>query len=303
VREDVIVENLTGMNVDKMFDRFTLKDFLAYFFPGVVEVLGLYLLLRLMPIGEKIPDVNIDFLEGVILFIVAYVTGVVLSSFSWGISSLIKRVARKYFELRKNQFKKKIKKVEEMKKKGGEKKPVDLEKKEKRLERKKENIEKKVDDLEDARGQISPAEFQVEVIRVFNEILGPYKVSATTWSSKHFFLVRSLIDQWMPEHSTLAKRQNTLRMFRQYMLSPVFIWVFFGVAWGAGYMTTSPWWGFIGILGSIIVGGRIAYLLVVRAIRNERREVREICLALLVGHQTGVFGVREDSNQLNKDQA
>jgi hypothetical protein len=63
-------------------EKFSLVDFLAYLFPGVIDALGLYLLLLLTPLRPTLAQVPIDLATGILLLTVSYVIGVVLSGFS-----------------------------------------------------------------------------------------------------------------------------------------------------------------------------------------------------------------------------
>jgi hypothetical protein len=63
-------------------DKFSLVDFLAYLFPGVIDTLGLYTLLLLTPLHRTLVQVPIDLATGILLLTVSYVIGVVLSGFS-----------------------------------------------------------------------------------------------------------------------------------------------------------------------------------------------------------------------------
>lgn len=62
--------------------RFSLEDFLAYFFPGVVGALGIYYLLLLLPFGPPLPAPTADLTTGIIFFVLSYITGVIGSGFS-----------------------------------------------------------------------------------------------------------------------------------------------------------------------------------------------------------------------------
>ncbi len=62
--------------------QFSFTDFLAYFFPGAVAVVGLYLLLLLSPLQEYLVDVPFDITTGLVFLIFSYIIGVILSPFS-----------------------------------------------------------------------------------------------------------------------------------------------------------------------------------------------------------------------------
>ncbi len=59
--------------------KFSLEDFLAYLFPGIVGTLGLYVLLLLTPLSSLLTTLPLDLATGVLLLALSYVIGVVLS--------------------------------------------------------------------------------------------------------------------------------------------------------------------------------------------------------------------------------
>lgn len=75
-------------------NRFSLMDFLAYFFPGVVGVLGFYLLLLLIPLRDFFALLTMDITLAVLLLTLSYIVGVILSGFSITIEKLFKKVLR-----------------------------------------------------------------------------------------------------------------------------------------------------------------------------------------------------------------
>ncbi len=62
--------------------RFSLVDFLAYFFPGIFGTIGIYVLLLLTPLQNALTLVKVDLAIGVLLLALCYVIGVILSGFS-----------------------------------------------------------------------------------------------------------------------------------------------------------------------------------------------------------------------------
>lgn len=62
--------------------RFSLEDFLAYFFPGVIGALGIYCLLLLTPFGPDLPALSEGITTGIIFFVISYIIGVICSGFS-----------------------------------------------------------------------------------------------------------------------------------------------------------------------------------------------------------------------------
>ncbi len=63
-------------------NRFSLVDFLAYMFPGVVGTLGLYILLLLTPLKDILQHLSADLATGILFLIVSFILGIVFSGFS-----------------------------------------------------------------------------------------------------------------------------------------------------------------------------------------------------------------------------
>jgi hypothetical protein len=62
-------------------NRFSLEDFLAYLFPGVIGTLGIYILLLLTPLQTSLINLPIDFTTGIIFLVLSYIVGILLSCF------------------------------------------------------------------------------------------------------------------------------------------------------------------------------------------------------------------------------
>jgi uncharacterized membrane protein (DUF485 family) len=63
-------------------NRFSLEDFLAYFFPGVTAALGIYMLIQMTRVSSSLPSLTADVTTGIIFFVLSYVLGVIFSSFA-----------------------------------------------------------------------------------------------------------------------------------------------------------------------------------------------------------------------------
>jgi hypothetical protein len=224
-----------------IFDRFALMDFLGYLFPGVTALLGIYVFVSLLYLPDIVLPGNLDLAEGLVLFVVSYVFGVVLSSFSW---PLLRAANWLYRKLGKET---------------------------------------------DAREQIHPTLLKGEVRAVFERLFGTTTPLLNEWTEHNFYISRSLVDQFMPRQASLAGRQNALRVLRQYMLPPIFIWLCVGIAWGLKLWGFSRLISVTAILGSMALGLVTTMLVVHRLNLNREREVREVYIALVIGHLTGVF--------------
>jgi hypothetical protein len=61
--------------------KFSLVDFLAYFFPGVLGTLGLFCILLSTPLKSQLLQINFDLSFAILFFVLSYVIGVILSGF------------------------------------------------------------------------------------------------------------------------------------------------------------------------------------------------------------------------------
>jgi hypothetical protein len=62
-----------------ILNRFSVQDFLAYLFPGVVGALGVFVLLLATPLAATFAAIPADIFTGIILFIWSYCFGLILS--------------------------------------------------------------------------------------------------------------------------------------------------------------------------------------------------------------------------------
>ena len=71
-------------------NRFSLEDFLAYFFPGVTASLGIYILIQITSVSNSLLSLTADITTGIIFFVLSYILGVIVSSFAEILFSKIK---------------------------------------------------------------------------------------------------------------------------------------------------------------------------------------------------------------------
>lgn len=63
-------------------EHFSLEDFLAYLFPGIVGLAGIYSILLLTPLQILLSQLPNDVFTGIVLLVVSYIVGVFLSGIS-----------------------------------------------------------------------------------------------------------------------------------------------------------------------------------------------------------------------------
>lgn len=75
-------------------ERFSLMDFLAYFFPGIMGTLAIYVLLLLTPLRSSLAISGIDVTLGIIILSISHTIGVVLSGFSSPIVNRLQKATK-----------------------------------------------------------------------------------------------------------------------------------------------------------------------------------------------------------------
>lgn len=80
--------------------QFSFTDFLAYLFPGIMSVFGIYILLILTPVSVILAKISLDITTGILFLVASYVLGVIFSGFSSDLVGLIERLQR-YKDIRK----------------------------------------------------------------------------------------------------------------------------------------------------------------------------------------------------------
>jgi len=66
----------------ELSNRFSLVDFLAYLFPGILTTLGIYLLLLLTPLMHVMQGVSLDTGIGLLFLALSYIVGIITSGFA-----------------------------------------------------------------------------------------------------------------------------------------------------------------------------------------------------------------------------
>lgn len=243
---------------EKFWDRFSFSDFAAYFFPGSCFLMGLFPLLLLTSARNETLNFlgNLDFGRSATLLVLAYISGAILSGFSHFLMRLFYKLLAFLRSIKSKESRGDI--VPGLK-------------------------------SSDPRDTICPCLFEAQIQSAFNAVLG-LKCNSQTWSRDHFYLARLLIDQCMPRPALVARRQNSLRIFRENMIVPSLVWILAGFLWSRQlYQSADPRGGtlllLISVASLLLVPGVLSY----RSRRNREREVREIYLALFVGHKLGIF--------------
>jgi hypothetical protein len=144
------------------------------------------------------------------------------------------------------------------------------------------------------KASIQLANFKADVLEAFRGALDLSKDDKVQWSSEHFYLCRSLVLEKMHNCAQLIERQSGLRQLRMNMTFPILIWFAGGIAWGIYEIADSePFWGISLLIVSALLVLPTFLMIVNRMDSNERREVREVLSAFVVGYKTGMFDKRD----------
>ena len=248
-------------------NKFSLVDFLAYFFPGIISTLGLFLLLLLTPLGTLLTLLPTDLVTGIILLTISYVIGVVLSGFA----EITFRTGVKFKSC--------------------------LWVKSERILRTRAKFKPRLW----IKAVIPIAEFREEIISAFSTMFEEDKETKVEWSDAHFYICRSLVFEFMPGLAQLIQRQSSLRQLRMNLIPAVTICSIVGVGWGIRAInSTMPVWGYALTISSAILWLLVVGTIINRMNRNEEREVREVLTAFLAGYEKGLFE-RQESRTSNKE--
>ncbi|HEV7642426.1 MAG TPA: hypothetical protein VGO50_00665 [Pyrinomonadaceae bacterium] len=140
--------------------------------------------------------------------------------------------------------------------------------------------------------EIHPPNFEKEIKEAFEINFKTTECEAKKWTSDHFFAARSLVRERMPACSAAFDRQSSLRQFRRNSIFPVRLLGIAGILTGLKGIWDNP--GplngdhifkllccFILILISVFGWPIINRFLRDSRLTNRKREVREVCTALL----------------------
>ena len=212
--------------------KFSFNDFLAYLFPGTVMLLSIIFTLLLTPAKQILVEIPYNFASGTIAVILAYFTGVIVSSFTYSFED-------KIYKLLKHSD------------------PID---------------------------SVQLPGFEEKVKSTFDEVFGNHG----EWGRNHFFISRSIIRELAPQAAEAAGRQNTLRQLRRNSIIPIWFLCLSGCLWGYHHaFLINHWlnhfWGVFLIITSVVSCVIITYFLIAVGMhRNRKREVREICTAIIL---------------------
>jgi hypothetical protein len=132
--------------------------------------------------------------------------------------------------------------------------------------------------------------FQNDIFDAFRDLMKLNRGDKFQWSTDHYYLCRALVFEKMQSCAQSIQRQIGLRQLRMNMTFPIIIWLSVGIAWGIhGITNRNRFWGVTLIVVSVSLVIPTFLMIVNRMDSNERREVREVLAAFLVGYRAGMF--------------
>ncbi|MCB9134395.1 MAG: hypothetical protein H6636_03145 [Anaerolineales bacterium] len=251
----------------EIFNVFSIADFLAYLFPGVLSLSGIYAILLITPLKNFLPSPGVIGLGGWAAFLfLSYITGVLIAT----VTDTFFRERPK--SLRRKQNKGSIQIHDE------KLKAEVLEAFNETILSPKGGANKKTD------RSSAPSE----------------------WNEYCYYVCRSLVTEAMPRAAANGLREGAYRQLRMNLIGSILIWGVAGVLWGL-FLLIQPGSIYIINGNNVIIakgwsGSLVAlsislpiYLvakLVTMMDKHERREVREILTSFLAGYKTGIFDKR-----------
>jgi hypothetical protein len=252
----------------EVLSLFTIADFLAYLFPGVLSLGGIYAILLLTPLQNVLqPPKDIGIGGWLAFLFLSYVTGV-----------LIATVTDTLFRERPKALRRQLNKG---------------------------NIQIHDDKLKTAVMEafndtiLAPKGITAKKT---NKAIVPLE-----WNEYYYYVCRSLVTEAMPRAAASGLREGAYRQLRMNLIGTIVIWGVTGILWGSVLLAqagttyvingnnitiTKEWsWSLIGL--SLFLPIYLISKLSTMMDKHERREVREILTTFLAGYKTGVFDKRE----------
>lgn len=132
--------------------------------------------------------------------------------------------------------------------------------------------------------------FKNDILEAFRSAFELNRDEKLQWSKEHFYVCRSLVLEKMQNCGQLIQRQSGLRQLRMNMSFPIIIWFVAGIAWGLYEIANREFfWGISLLIVATSLVLPTFFMIVNRMDSNERREVREVLSAFLVGYKVGLF--------------
>jgi hypothetical protein len=129
------------------------------------------------------------------------------------------------------------------------------------------------------RASIFPKTFAPLIHEAFCSVC-PRVSSSIPWNMDHFHCARAWIEEHHPAIAVLARRQNALASFRENLILPALVWCTSGVVWAWKNQPSTLAKGVFAL--SLLAALFVPWTLLQRARLNREREVREVCLGVLI---------------------
>lgn len=252
----------------QILTAFSIADFLAYLFPGVLSLSGIYAILLLTPFRSNI-SLPQDAGSSLIFLIFSCVTGVLVSTF----------VEIIYREISNS----------------------------KRRKLNKGNIQLHDEELKNAVVVAFNKMFFSQNTNSSMGKRKSKNIASSDWNEDYYYVCRSLVTELMPRAGASGLREGAYRQLRMNLIGSIMIWELAGILWGV-IMLFQPdfifenfgnnisidhyWW--IGlIVFSVLFGSLLINTFQKLMDKHEQREVREILTSFLAGYEAGIFDKRK----------
>ena len=252
----------------EVLSLFTIADFLAYLFPGVLSLSGIYAILLLTPFQHFLqPPKDIGIGGWLAFLFLSYITGVLIAT----VTDTLFRERPK--SLRRKQNKGNIQ-IHDDKLKAAV-------------------VEAFHDTILAQKGTTA---------RKTNKSIAPLE-----WNEYYYYVCRSLVTEAMPRAAASGLREGAYRQLRMNLIGSIVIWGVVGILWGwillsqagtayainGNNIIIPEEWSTSLIAVSILLPIYLVSKLLIMMDKHERREVREILTTFLAGYKTGVFNKLE----------
>jgi hypothetical protein len=244
---------------------FSVADFLAYLFPGILSLSGIYLLLLATPLQPliQLPKDSMNIGIWLVLLVISYVVGVLIST-----------VIGYLFRERPGALRRK---------------------------QNKGNIQ--IHDQELKIAVVSAFDDLILSKKVISSKKTKESASTSNWNEYRYYVCRSLVTEIMPRAGASGIREGAYRQLRMNLIGSVAIWGIVGLVWGLRFLTQTystgrntvvdEAWVWMLIISSVVVPIILIRILRIFMDSHEQREVREILTSFLAGYNAGIFDKRD----------
>jgi hypothetical protein len=248
----------------EVFNAFSIADFLAYLFPGIFSLGGIYAIMLLTPLQIFLPNpYNIGLGGWIAIFCISYIIGVI-------VSGITDAVFRRSSRSNRRKINKGTIQIHDEKLKVAVKEA-----------------------FEDLFFQSQKPVSQGDLIQT----------EVREWNESYYYVCRSLVTETMLRAAAAGSREGAYRQLRMNLVGATAIWSAAGILWsvilllheGNIYLnneitiTLAIGWPILLLVLSIVAPFYLVRVLVKMMDLHEQREVREVLTSFLSGYKAGII--------------